>query len=249
MLTSSFYDEELINKVIVGCNRFVENMEKQWYGPRVKHRSPSERQLVQLSVLFPSLLKSNCDFRSGPEINSRLSGIGMINPAIINRSLKTLVNVGYLEKSHIKKHSEISGPNIIYTKTAERRRFEELISRSAPRTKIYNTLLRHGILERYLRVSKYCKLLINRDVNVEQALKAKSAKGNEQPSNNESFRKDYVNNRELLKDKTNWQILQVARNLAKMDLENKSLDDYIYTVFFVSGGLSYREIVHVPYAE
>jgi hypothetical protein len=168
--TLPYSDQILIEQIIAGCEQFVENMEAQWYGRRVRHPKISDRQLVQLAALFPSISQSKSTddgFRPFPEIRSRLSDVKSVDPAVVNRSLKTLVNVGYYQKSDSVEPSESSGPNVTYHKTKIRSELEELASRSEPRTIVYNKLLESGVLERYLRVCRYCDLLMNKHVDVE----------------------------------------------------------------------------------
>jgi hypothetical protein len=229
-----YSDQILIERVIAGCQQFVENMENQWYGRRVRHPKISDRQLVQLSVLFPSVSNS---FRPFPQVNSRLSDVKNVNPASVYRSLKTLVNVNYYQKSKGNKHSDITGSNILYSKTKEANELEELVSRPEPRNIIYSKLLQSGILERYHRICNYREMLMCKHVDFDKISVAQKARGN-----TEVDKKAYTDNQELLKSKSNREIFFVAGNLAMKDLQNKTLTDPTYTEFFIIGGLSYAEI-------
>lgn len=230
-----YSDQILIEKVIAGCQQFVENMESQWYGRRVRHPKISDRQLVQLSVLFPSL-SENKTFRPA-ETKSRLSDVKDVNPVVVNRSLKTLVNVNYYQKSKVKGHSDIRGPNMVYFKTKEANDLEELVSRPEPRNIIYSKLLQSGVLERYHRICRYRELLMCKHVDFDNRSIAQKAK-----STIESDKKEYTDNQKLLKNKSNREIFFVACNLARVDLQNKSIDNPTYTIFFIAGGISYAEI-------
>lgn len=222
-------------------------MESQWYGRRVKPRKPSQRQLVQLSLLYPSLAdpSSGNNFRSYPEVKSKLAGIEneKVDPPLVNRSLKTLVKVKYYQKEILDKHSEIPGRNATYLESGYLLALKELVAKSNPRCVIYDNLNASGILKRYLTILQYVDLLRRKHIDVQETLKVRGARGIvEQHADLELYRQDYVDDQIILKDKTNRQIVTVAERFAGQDLKNKSLNDSTYTKFFIAGGICYGEI-------
>ena len=92
-------------KVIIGCTKFVFNMENRFYSnKRFKPRDASQGELTRLSVLWSSLSQTNAmnGFRSFPHVSSNLCNVDVEKPsmAVVNRALKPLVNVNYYDKKH-----------------------------------------------------------------------------------------------------------------------------------------------------
>ena len=94
--------------------------------------------LAQLSILFSP--DSN-NFRPVPEVNSRLSDVKNVAPAVVYRSLKTLVNINYYQKSKDKERSDKTGPNMIYSKTEQANDLKNWSSRAEPRNVIYSNFI------------------------------------------------------------------------------------------------------------
>lgn len=245
-----FSDQELIRRIIIGCGKFVSNMENQWYGRKVRYRKPSQRQLIQLSVLYPSLTEpyTSKGFRSFPKVNSKLSELEKVDPALVNRSLKTLLNVNYYEKTILEKRSKFSGVNTIYHESDYVFAVKELLSSVIPRVIIYYKLLESNILLRYLTILKYTDLLMCKHIDFDRMLVARSARGLiDKQKDIDKFKEGYTNLQKFLQDKTNREILFNAERFANEAIQSKPLDDPTYTTFFIAGGISYLEIENLPY--
>lgn len=246
----SYPEEKLIRQIILGCERFVCNMEDKRYSRKFKPRKISQRKRIQLSVLYPSLLEPYTDkgFRPVPEVKKRLSEIETVFKPLVYPSLKTLVNVNYLQKRTLKEHSEFSSINTKYSESNYVNSLKKLVSKTIPRVIIYYKLLESNILSRYLTVLNYSELLMYKHIDVEQVINARRAKGLiDQQKDIEDFRQEYTKGQKSLQNKTNREILFNAEILAKEQIQSKPLDDPTYTEFFIVGGISYGEIENLPY--
>jgi hypothetical protein len=249
----SFVEEELIRRIIQGCDRFVCDLEAERYDRRWKPPKPSQSQLVGLSVLYPSveIPYTSDGFRSFPQVNGRLSEVEKVDPSLVNRTLKSYVNVGYYRKDSGKKHSEIHGPNKKYYESDYLHSLKTLVSKRIPRTLIYCELLKTNILSRYFTLVYYSEILTRKYIDVEEMIKVKRARGIIYTEKQiEALREAYHKDREFYKNKTNKRkILPIAQKLAEKDLQNRLLDDSRFTVFFVMGGNFYGEIELLPYRQ
>lgn len=71
-------------------------------------------------------------------------------------------------------------------------------------------------------------------------VKVKMATGPAQESEIEDYKKNYVENQRLLKQKSNKEIFLVASKLAVIELQERLWHmDILYTRFFIGGGISY----------
>lgn len=94
----------------------------------------------------------------------------------------------------------------------------------------------------------YSKLLICKQIDVEQVIKARRASGLiDRQKETDKFKEGYAKNNKSLQHKTNKEILFYAEILAKKQIQSKPLDDPTYTKFFIFGGISYGEIENSPY--
>lgn len=218
-------------------------MENQWYNKRLIPRKPSQRQLVLLSVLWPSLSKTVAgdSFRSFPSVNSKLSNVEKVDPAVVNRGLKTLVKVGYYQKQiDGKRIEDLSGPNKLYSETDYLSILKKLVTSLVPRYIIYQELRESNILQRYLRLCRYVELIRCKYIDLVKMLKVKRAIGPAQESEIEDYEKNYFENQRFLKQKSNKEIFLVASKLAVKELQERLWHaDILYTRFFIGGGISY----------
>jgi len=189
-------------------------------------------------------------FRSSPYVKSRLDSVGVgikIDPPNVNRALKTHVNVGYFQKQVSKMHSETHGPNIVYTDSDFVSALKKLVLRLKPRAIIYTNLRLHNILERYFRVTNYVNLIRNRHIDVKDEIEVKKsyALGPISAREIDDYKKVYVEDQELIKQKSIAEIFSVACVRAKNYLNDKHKSwnsDITYTRFFIDGGLAYDQI-------
>jgi hypothetical protein len=249
MLLVSYAEEKLIRQIILGCENFVCNMEDKRYNRKFRPRKPSLRKLVQLSVLYPSLTDpyNSNGFRSFPKVNSKLEN-EKVDPSLVNRSLKTLVNVNYYEKTILDKRSKFSGVNTNYHESGYLFAVKELVSKPIPRAIIYYKLLESNILSRYLTILNYSELLMCKHIDFDRILLARKGRGLiDLQDNIDKFKERYNEDQKSLQHKTNKEILFYAEILAKKQIQSKQLDDSVYTTFFIAGGISYGEIEHLPY--
>ena len=132
------------------------------------------------------------------------------------------MNVGYFQKHASKMHSETHGPNTVYTDTDFVSALKKLVLRLKPRAIIY-TNLQHNILERYFRVTNYVGLIRNRHISVKDAVEVKKSYALSPFSESEidDYKKVYVEDQELLKQKSIKDIFLVACLRAKNDLNDK----------------------------
>lgn len=252
MLLLSRSEEELIRRIILGCENFVYKMEDKRYNRKFKSRKISQRQRVQLSVLFPSLSEPYTDkgFRSFPKVRSRLAEIENItlDKSVVCNSLKTLLNVGYLQKRTLKKHSELSSTNTQYHESDYVHALKDLVSKPIPRTIIYYRLLQSNILLRYLTILKYSELLMCKRIEVEDVIKAGKARGLiNQEKYFDAFKQKYAEDKKFLQNKTNKEILFNAKRFATEEIQSMESDDPTYKTVFVVGGISYLEIEDLPF--
>src|SRR5206468_2333999 len=167
MVLVSYAEEKLIRQIILGCERFVCNMEDKTkiedktYRHKFKPRKISQRRRIQLSVLYPSLSEPYTDkgFRSFPQVRAKLSEIETVDKPLVCKSLKTLTNVNYLQKRTLKEHSEFSSTNTKYFESDYVNSLKKLVSKTIATTIIYYKLLQSNILSRYLTVLIYSELL------------------------------------------------------------------------------------------
>lgn len=201
------------------------------------------------TTLWPSLSLSETDnikdgFRPFPYVKSRLDSLGVgitVDPPNVNRALKTHVNVGYFQKRASKMHSETHDPNTVYTDSDLVSALKKLVLRLKPRAVVYN------ILERYFRVTNYVGLIRNRDISVKDAVEVKKSYALNPISESEieDYKDAYVEDQELLKQKSMKDIFSVACLRAKNDLNDKHKSwnsDITYTRFFIDGGLAYDQV-------
>lgn len=241
--------------MIIGCTKYVLLAECQWYRNRLRPRGPSQRSVALSTTLWPSLSLSETDnikdgFRPFPYVKSRLdsTGVGItVDPPNVNRALKTHVNAGYFQKHDGKMHSETHGPNTVYTDSDFVSTLKKLVLRLKPRAIIYNTLGRHNIIERYFRVTNYVGLIRNRHIDVKDAVEVKKSYAFSPFSEREidDYKKVYVEDQELLKQKSIKDIFRVACLRAKNDLNAKHKSwhlDVDYTRFFINGGIAYSQV-------
>lgn len=93
----------------------------------------------------------------------------------------------------------------------------------------------------------YSELLICKQIDVEQVIKARRASGLiDRQKETDKFKEGYAKNNKSLQDKI-IEILFYAEILAKKQIQSKPLDDPTYTKFFIFGGISYGEIENSPY--
>lgn len=244
-------EEKLIRKIILRCERFVYNMEDQFLDRRFKPRKPSQRQRIQLSVLYPSLQEPfrNKGFRPFPTVKKRFEEIELVCKPLTYNSLKTLPNVGYLQKTTLKEHSkEFSSTNTVYYESDYLFALKELVSHVIPRSIIFYKLLESNILLRYVKILIYSKWLMCKHLDVNEVIKVRKERGIiDEGKELEAFREGYANDKNFLKDKTNSKILFEAERFAVKEIQNKSLEDALYTRFFITGGISYGEIELLRY--
>jgi hypothetical protein len=250
-LLVSYPEEQLIRRIILGCQNFVFKMEDIRYERHFKSYKISQRQRIQLSVVYPSISKpyTKKGFRPFPTVKDKLEGIEIIDKALVYNKLKKLINVNYLEKITYSK-SKFSPTNTKYFESDYLGSLKELVSRTIPRTIIYYKLLESNILIRYLTVLIYSELLMTKHIDVNEVIKGKKARGLRDldlQDDTDKFKKRYTESQKFLQDKTNREILFNAEILAKEQIQNKRLDDPTYTRFFIAGGISYGEIENSPY--
>ena len=172
---------------------------------------------------------------SFPSINSKLSNVEKIDPAIVNHGLKTLVKVGYYQKQiDGSRIEDLSGPNKLYSETDYVSILKKLVSRLVPRYIIYQKLRESTFLQRYLRLCRYVELIRCKYIDVVKMVKVKMATGPAQESEIEDYKKNYVENQRLLKQKSNKEIFLVASKLAVMELQERSVayGYIIYSIFY-----------------
>ena len=252
-LLLSYNEGKLIRKIILGCERFVCSTEEQRLDRRFKPRKPSQSQLALLSVVFPSLSDNYTDegFRPFPTVKKRLEDVETVEKAIVYNSLRSLINVNYLQKTTLKKHSrEYSAKNTVYFQTQYFNTLKELVAHVIPRSVIYYKLLESNVLLRYLSILIYCKLLERKHIDVAKTLKVRRARGIiDEEKKLEDFKDQYMDDKDFLKDKTNREILFNAQRYAINDLKNRPPNSPLYTRFFIVGGICYGEIELEPYRQ
>lgn len=93
----------------------------------------------------------------------------------------------------------------------------------------------------------YSELLICKQIDVEQVIKARRTSGLiDRQKETDKFKEGYAKNNKSLQHKI-IEILFYAEILAKKQIQSKPLDDPTYTKFFIFGGISYGEIENSPY--
>jgi hypothetical protein len=242
------HEDDIINEnpilkmIIVGCHKFVTNMEERWYRERLKPRKPSERQIAALSVLWPSFKSPEGNqFRPFEQVSKKFGMADLPRPyaSDVNRGLKSYVNVGYFEKHH---NQSKPGTNTVYAETAYVYLIKRMISDLAIRKALYLKSLQLGILHRYLCLQNYTLLLRYKYTDVRQMVKVGKAIGK---ISNNGWIEEYVANSNLTKDKNLREIYLVSCKLADMQLKEKNWrDDFGYTRFFLIGGISFFELVN-----
>ena len=245
-------DEETVKQVVIGCAKAVLLAESQWYRKRLRPRKPSQKQIDLALVLWPSLSSSDVipGFRGFPYVRDRLAKVGLdqvlIDHPDVNRALKCPVNIGYFQKQAGKPLNDgRSGRNIVYSETDFVIMLKKLVHKLKHRAVIYSTLRLSHILERYLRVCSYVGLIRCRQIDVKDALKIKRAYALKPilESEGDEFERGYLEEQEILQQKSNKEIFAVACLKAKNDLHDKLWhSDIGYTRFFIEGGKAYSEV-------
>ena len=227
-------------------NRFYSNK-------RFKPRDASQGELTRLSVLWSSLSQTNAmdGFRPFPHVNSNLANVDVektrVEPAVVYRALKPLVNVNYYDKKNIKRTDAdadtdaLSGPNIVYSESDYTLMLKKLVSRLIPRSIIYIMLRQSNIIERYLRICKYVQLIRCKYIDVDKTMKVIRAM---KIIPIDEYEKGYIENQKFLKQKTNLEIMINAFKLANKELNERLWHNgSTYTKFFITGGISYSELL------
>lgn len=239
---------EMVKQVIVGCSKSVLLAEHRWYHKRLRPRGPTEKERALSSIFWPSLSLSST-FNDGfrPAELSHL-GLESVSPPVVNRGLKSSVNIGYHKKQEGKPRDDgLSGPNVVYVETDLLSTLKKLVSDLKYRAIIYTTLRLSHFLERRLRVCHYAELITCKHIGIKDALKRKRTfallVSPILETDIEEYEKNYVENQKLLKQKSNNEILLVACLRAKNSLHDKLWhSDIDYTRIFIEGGIAYSQI-------
>ena len=195
----SVTDDELINRIVVGCTKYVYHEEKNF-----KIVKPSKERLVTLWI-YERHCKLNKQFRPNEIRSGCLNIIGNVDYATNSRALGKLAKVWALEPSQEEDKSSpgrpkgddmslpLSGPNNVYSTTEYRHRIEKLVKKEVPRARIFRLLTESHIIEKFLTFRCYTWFIYRKYVSFEDMATVAKIKDNsllEEASLNE-FKEDW----------------------------------------------------------
>jgi len=254
-----------ISKIISGCKRIVIEQEKKLYDRHFRLSNFSETYLCLLSMKNHIDLDFNSTedgFRLRDVKNWLPDDLQNMSSRIIRRNSTMLLNSYYLRrdrlenrkaKNMIKKdqegrnknkfrHSyEDRGPKSFYTysKSIYLLSLERLVLGITPRAIIYTILKNSGILERFLKICEYKKLLeIKRTEMNEMIKRVRTQTKTIGRIPESSFRTDkYMQEQDnLMGINRKKQLILIASEKANSLVHELDWRDRIYTRFFIAGG-------------
>jgi hypothetical protein len=249
-----------ISRIISGCKTIVAEYESKLYDRnfRLCHFSSSYLSLLSM--------QDNIDTRGNNRDEDRFhardvknwlpEGIQNINSRIIRRNLTIMQNKNYLKRDHIEmtkkapgrpKNDEITliypnrGRKSLYTysKSEYLLFLEKLVLSIAPRAIIYTILKNSGILERFLKLCEYKKLLEIKNTEANKIIERLRTQTKTIGYISESsFRKsNYMQEQnKLVGIKLKKTLVSIASEKAKKLIQELDWSDRIYTRFFIAGG-------------
>lgn len=241
---ASFSDNELVDRILIGCVKYVYLEEKNV--TLVRKKLP-QKHLAGIAVR--ELLDESDHLRPN-DVRKKFSKLDLnIDYSTVSRTLSKLVNVGYSEKSGVnslKKPGKskadnldvhLTGPKDVYKKTGYYLALEQVIHKEIPRWKIYTSLRMSYTLDKFLTFGSYAWLLARKYTDVEEYLKVAKIKG---IIDLHEFYEQWKQYQEWLQPIKDEDLLMIASEMAKQELIVRDWKtDLLYDEFFVNGGLSY----------
>jgi hypothetical protein len=252
-----------ISKIISGCKTIVAEYENKLYDRnfRLTHFSSSYLSLLSLKDNI-DIRRNNDEDEDGflaRDVKNWLpEGLQNINSRIIRRNLTVLQNNNYLKRDRVEKTKKGPGrpkknditqiytsrdPKSFYTYSASPYlvSLERLVLGFVPRAIIYTILRQSGVLERFLKICEYKKLLEIKNTEMNEMIKRlRTQTKTIGPIPESAFSEDkYVEVQgKLMGINRKKMLMSIASEKAKLLVKELDWDDRIYTRFFVAGGFT-----------
>ena len=256
-----------INRILVGCRKIVYDQENKLYDRNFRLSKTSDSYLSLLSINKHLMSNSNTNkvdlhiFRQKIVKSLMPDELQNVNSSIITRHLRwhTKKNILIRERDRVLDRSNngklpgrpeihgenmnnLSGPKSYYSKTEFFLNLQKLVCELVPRAIIYTILRDSIIIERFLKICEYKKLLKIKHTDVNDMIKELKTL---RPFPESDFKKDQYKQKqsELLRLKRKKLLMSIASEKAKLLVQELDWNDRIYTKFFIAGGLiNYEQI-------
>lgn len=257
-----------ISNIISGCESIVSDLEHRLYDRNFRLSHLSDTDLCLLSMkdhIDTDFNNIGNGFRLRDVKNWLPEPLKNINSRIIRRNSTMLLNSNYLRRDRLEKtknnrsiikkkprrtrlndiqlHAD-RGPKSFYTysKSEYLLPLQRLALGFASRAIIYTILRNSGILERFLKICEYKKILEIKYTNRNEMLKRLRTQTETIgliPESDFNVLKYTEERSKLLSIKRKKMLKSIASEKAKLLVQELDWSDRIYTRFFIAGGITF----------